>query len=163
MSKRMLTDTEVACWVLKGNPAVFRLYEAWRDGVEIASWRVFRTYRLDLMEAGQPCLLWLSGKRSSGVIAIGRLSGRPNGDIGGGPYWKDIEERDRPRPYVPVSLHLLAHEVPRATLVADERFAAAEIVRVPNYSNPSYLTNEQLEAVKEQLSDPDLKVAGWAE
>ena len=34
------------------------------------------SYRLGLMAAGQPVLLWLSGRRQPGVHAVGVLTGR---------------------------------------------------------------------------------------
>ena len=39
---------------------------------------VRRSYRLDLLAAGQPCLLWVSGRVSPGAHALGTVTGAPD-------------------------------------------------------------------------------------
>jgi hypothetical protein len=95
------------------------------------------SYRLDLMAAGQPCLLWLSGRADPGVHALGRLTG-PAGEDDGGPV-------------VPVQLELLAEPVPRAELLTDPRMQEAEVLRMPAGSNPSWLSPRQFAAVLDRV------------
>ena len=109
---------------------------------------VRRSYRLELMAPGQRCLLWLSGRRQPGVHALGLLatSPEPVGDV---------------TCTVEVVLHRLPEPVPRAELVLDPDFAAAEVVRMPAGSNPSWLAAGALRAVLDRLDDAALRAAGW--
>ena len=91
------------------------------------------SYRLGLMAPGQPCLLWRSGRHHPGVHALGVLTGPVRQDDGG--------------PVVPVRFTPLAEPVPRAELVADPVFGAAEVIRMPAGSNPSWLTAAQYAVV----------------
>jgi len=119
-----LTSDDVACWVLKtaGDVAVGEGTRCLRP-----------SYRLGLMAPGQPCLLWRSGRHHPGVHALGVLTGPVRQDDGG--------------PVVPVRFTPLAEPVPRAELVDDPVFAAAEVIRMPAGSNPSWLTAEQYAVV----------------
>ena len=129
-----LTAGDVACWVLRTSTPPARLAPDWSAGQDRLLTRCVRpSYRLGLMAAGQPCLLWLSGRADPGVHALGSLAGNPV---------------DRPDgPAAPVRLTLLAEPVSRAELVADPAFAGAEVVRMPAGSNPSWLTPGQFAAV----------------
>jgi hypothetical protein len=94
---------------------------------------VRRSYRLELMAAGQPCLLWLSGRNRPGVHSLGVLAGaaQPDGD-----GWT-----------VPLELTLLPDPIPRAELLADPVVREAEVLRMPAGSNPSWLSAAQFAAV----------------
>jgi hypothetical protein len=120
-----LTVDDIACWVLKTSSSEpFR-----REGTRC----VRPSYRLGLMAAGQPCLLWRSGRHAPGVHALGVLAGEVRIGDGG--------------PVVPVRLTPLAEPVPRAELVADPVFREAEVVRMPAGSNPSWLSAAQYAVV----------------
>ena len=107
---------------------------------------VRRSYRLDLMAVGQPCLLWLSGRDHPGIHALGEVSGR-------------VE--DRPEgPVVPVRLTLLAEPVPRSELMADPRMRTAEVLRMPAGSNPSWLSAEEFAAVLDRVGGD--RLGRWA-
>jgi hypothetical protein len=119
-----LTTRDVACWVFKtATPA---------PSGELT--RCVRpSYRLGLMAAGQPCLLWRSGRDRPGVHALGVLTGGAVDGDGG--------------PVVPVRLTALAEPVLRADLLPDPAFRDAEVVRMPAGSNPSWLSAAQYAAV----------------
>ncbi len=104
---------------------------------------VRRSYRLELMAAGQPCLLWLSGRDRPGVHALGVLTGpaEPDGD-----GWT-----------VPLELSLLPEPIPRAELLADPVVREAEVLRMPAGSNPSWLTAAQFTAVLARAGDLGLR------
>jgi hypothetical protein len=106
---------------------------------------VRRSYRLDLMAAGQPCLLWLSGRDRPGVHALGEIA-------------DDVEERPD-GPAVPVRLALLGEPIPRADLLADPRMRDAEVLRMPEGSNPSWLSAGQFAAVLDRV--PDGVLGAW--
>ena len=123
-----LTADDVACWVLKTAGPAAATGELTRC--------VRPSYRLGLMAAGQPCLLWRSG-RDAGVHALGELTGPVRGGDGG--------------PVVPVRFRPLPDPVPRAELLTDRPFAGAEVVRMPAGSNPSWLSAAQYAAVLARL------------
>jgi hypothetical protein len=131
-----LTADDVACWVLKtaGAPPLPPSGELTRC--------VRRSYRLDLMTAGRPCLLWRSGRDRPGVHALGVLTG-PVEDAEGGPV-------------VPVRFSPLDEPVTRAELLADPAFRDAEVVRMPAGSNPSWLSAAQFAAVLARVPPPAL-------
>jgi hypothetical protein len=116
----------------------------WAPGTARAMSRCVRSsYRLQLMAAGQPCLLWLSGRVAPGVHALGRLSG-PVGEDDGGPV-------------VPVDLELLTEPVPRTELLTDPRMHDAEVLRMPAGSNPSWLSARQFSAVLDRVDAGELR------
>jgi hypothetical protein len=95
------------------------------------------------MAAGQPCLLWLSGRDRPGVHAVGTLAGPPAEDVDG--------------PIVAVHLTLLTEPVPRGELLADPYTQDAEVLRMPAGSNPSWLSATQFAAVRVRVADPLLE------
>ena len=127
-----LTRDDVACWVLKSSVPPTGMAPDWGAGTERVLTRCVRpSYRLGLMEAGQPCLLWLSGRDRPGVHALGVLAGLPSPTTDG--------------PVVPVRLVLLADPVARD----------AEVLRMPAGSNPSWLSRPQFDAVLARVPRPD--------
>ena len=135
-----LTAADVACWVFKSAVPAARLDPGWRPGTARSLTRCVRaSYRLDLMAAGQPCLLWISGRTAPGVHALGVLTGGAREDERG--------------PVAPVRLTLLADPLPRAALLADPVARDAEVLRMPAGSNPSWLSAEQFAAVLDRVDD----------
>ena len=141
-----LTSGDVACWVLKSTRPPVELLPGWRTGTVAALTRCVRaSYRLKLMAAGQPCLLWLSGRNQPGVHALGRLAAGP--------------EPGRDGPTVAVRLTLLTEPVARADLLADIRARDAEVLRMPAGSNPSWLSRAQFDAVLDRA--PGVGLGPW--
>jgi hypothetical protein len=138
---------DVACWLVKTAAPPARLAPGWSPG-ELRTMRrcVRRSSRLGLMHAGQPCVLWLSGRHEPGVHALGRLV-------------TAAEQPQAPaaQPEVTVALRLLPRPVARADLLQVPAFAGAEVIRMAAGSNPSYLTTEQLAALVSAVGD-DLPV-----
>ena len=110
-----------------------------RTGFATITTRCVRpSYRTSLVAPGQPVLLWISGQdraHPAGVYAEGRTTGvvRPDDE--------DL--------VMPVSLVALEAPVPRVELLAHPLLAQLEVLRMPAGSNPSYVTEEQLEALRE--------------
>jgi hypothetical protein len=129
-----LSAADVGCWVLKSTSPPADVVPGWQPGTTRTLTRcVRRSYRLDLMAAGQPCLLWLSGRDEPGVHALGELTGGAEpGDDG----WA-----------VRLRLTLLAEPVARADLLTDPVAREAEVLRMPAGSNPSWLSPAQFAAV----------------
>ena len=132
----------MGAWLLKTSVHPTDIRPGWVPGQERTVERcVARSYRLSLMTPGQSCLLWLSGRVSPGVHAIGHVVAEPSLV---GP--SDVQ------PAVVVSLRLLAEPVARSELLAHPALAGAEVLTMPAGSNPSYLDGLQLAAVL-QLAD----------
>jgi hypothetical protein len=146
---RRLAPGDVACWVLKTSRAPAEIVPGWRPGTGQQLTRCLRpSYRLELMAAGQPCLLWLSGRDRPGVHALGTLTGPPGRDDSG--------------TVVGVRLTLLADLVDRAELLADPVARNAEVLRMPAGSNPSWLSRPQFDAVLDRLSgEPVASLGTW--
>lgn len=96
-------------------------------------------YRADLVDDGQPVLLWISGRdpeHPAGIYARGSTTGRClAGPEGSG------------KPLMPVRLAPLAIPVLREQVLAVPGLADLEVVRMPAGSNPSYLDVTQLDAL----------------
>jgi hypothetical protein len=133
-----LAAADIACWVFKSAVPTAQLAPSWRPGAARSMTRCVRpSYRLNLMTAGQPCLLWVSGRSDPGVHALGLLTGTPGVADGG--------------PVVPVELTLLSDPLPRAALLADPVTRDAEVLRMPAGSNPSWLSADQFAAVLDRI------------
>lgn len=146
-----LSTAEIGCWLIKSRTPPSQLAVGWLPGQRRTLSRCLRpSYRLELMRPGQPCLLWLSGQQSPGIHAFGTIASNPQ-TRGPDPTGPEVEVR--------VDLRLLASPVPRSALLADPSFAAAEVLRMPAGSNPSYLRPDELEAL-EELGDPNEWDAG---
>ena len=66
---------DVACWVLKTARPPADFAPGWTAPAAQSLDRcVRRSYRLDLIAPGQPCLLWLSGRDRPGVHALGEVT-----------------------------------------------------------------------------------------
>jgi hypothetical protein len=129
-----LAAADVACWLLKTSQGPDELVGGWAPGAPRTMTRCLgRSYRLDLMAPGQPCVLWVSGRHRPGVHAVGTLAGPIAVGDGG--------------PVVPVALTLLGDPVLRADLLLDPAVRDAEVLRMPAGSNPSWLSARQYAAV----------------
>ena len=148
MSSRMsrLGPGDVACWVLKSTRPPEQIDLGWRVGAARELTRcVRRSYRLELVRPGRPCLLWVSGRTAPGVHALGEVTG-------------EAEERDG-GPVIAVRLTRLASPVPRTDLLADPAAHDAEVLRMPAGSNPSWLSGDQYAAVLAHL--PEGALGPW--
>lgn len=132
MGPRTITRETFGAWVIKTNPRITPVDELRRTGFRTVTSRcVVPTYRVALVESGQPVLLWISGG-DAGIYASGRTTGR-------------VEPSNDDQPAMPIELEPVAPPVLRAEIVADPVLAQIEVVRMPAGSNPSYLTRRQLE------------------
>ena len=136
-----LSPADVGCWVVKSSRLPEQIDPGWPAGAGRRLDRCLRrSYRLDLMRAGDACLLWVSGRTAPGVHAVGVLAGEPI-DADGGPE-------------VALDLTLLAEPVARAELLLDPVAAGAEVLRMPAGSNPSWLSAAQFAVVRARVALP---------
>jgi hypothetical protein len=135
--KRALTAESFGAWLLKANPAGGAIEEHARTGFESVRTRCVRpSYRTELVTAGQPVLLWVSGRdprHPPGLHAAGRTTGVVTDSVDG--------------PVMHVQLTALSPIVPRAALVEDPVLASLEVLRMPAGSNPSWLDRAQYDAL----------------
>jgi len=132
-----ITQDSLGAWLLKADPAGGRLGEHAANRFESVTTRCVRpSYRTSLVRAGQPVLLWVSGRDPrlpAGLHAVGRTTG-PVGESPDGPV-------------MPVRLAALVPPVPRAALVEHPVLGGLEVLRMAAGSNPSYLDAGQYAAL----------------
>ena len=63
--------TEVAAWMFKANPEVWDVLAFLESGVDVDSWRMAPSYRVDLIEPGHPAL---SVRRQCALLGLSRSS-----------------------------------------------------------------------------------------
>lgn len=141
---RLRDGTEVAAWVFKANPEVWDVEGHLARAGAVDRWPLAPGYRGDLLTAGQPALLWLTGGRA-GVIAAGAVAGPAYDD-----HDHDQTHRRRWRRWAPVRLAAVA-PARKAALLADPRFHRAEVVRLPRLGSPLALTTPELEVVEDAI------------
>ena len=132
---RALTTATLGAWLLKASGAAASTGTHVRTGFADAStWCVQPTYRTELVEAGQPVLLWVSGserEHPAGIYARGRTTGPAQAGL------------------MPIALTPVLHPLLRSELVGHPGLATMEVLRVPAGSNPSFVTPEQLRVLAE--------------
>ena len=143
MPDRALSTDTLGAWLVKASGAAPSTREHVRAGFAgVDNWCARPTYRTDLVVAGQPVLLWVSGSEPglpAGIHAHGRTTGPARDGV------------------IPMVLAPLAYPVLRSDLVGHPDLAALEVLRMPAGSNPSYVTPAQLDVLVgmcEELAGP---------
>jgi len=140
--RRVLTEETLGAWLVKAAPAGLSMTEVMSTGFATVTSRCVRpSYRTALVRAGQPVLLWLSGRdpdHPAGIHAHGRTTGPASDEM-------------------PVQLEPVDPVVTRQQVLAVPGLAGAEVLRMPAGSNPSFLDVEQYLALQQafrQLVQP---------
>ncbi len=97
MAKRSLNRSDVRAWVLKGNPAIYDAVSAMDANVAFDSWRLYPSYRLELIAEDDRVVLWLTGAER-GLYAAGRVTGDLFVSEGGTRFWRDLQEKRKVQP-----------------------------------------------------------------
>ena len=131
----------VGAWLFKANPAVWDIGAYLRSGAPLDRWRMAPSYRVDLVEPGQPCALWVTNgdpRLPPGIWAVGEIANFPFEDVGDptDELWRDRGDARHVRPYVDLVMDVLADGVPRDVIRADPRLADMEIFRAPRVASP---------------------------
>ena len=146
---RALTAGGLGAWLVKAQPGALPITEVLDDGFATVTSRCVRpSYRTDLVEAGQPVLLWVSGgdrRHPSGIYASGETTG---------PVRQDDSELTMPVRFGP-----LAPVVLRTELLGHPLLREIEVVRMPAGSNPSYLDTAQYRTLRQAFPQVHL---GWS-
>lgn len=141
----------IAGWLLKARRDVWDVVGAMAQGEPFDSWRLAPSYRVEMMTAGDPVVLWLTGARTDrpppGLYAVGVVSGEIDHHAGEGDGWIDLEARDQLRPRCPLDMVVLDEPLLRSELRAHRDFADAEILVAPRVGNPGVLRHGELDLV----------------
>ena len=133
---RAVSEATLGAWLLKASPAGLAVDHLVRHGFASVTSRCVRpSYRTDLVRAGQPVLLWISGSDArlpAGLHAAGHTRG-------------PVQTGDELS--MPVSLRAIDPPVTREEIRAHPGLASIEVLRMPAGSNPSYLDLEQYGAL----------------
>ena len=156
---RLRTGDPVGAWLFKANPDVWDVLAFLKSGADVDSWRMAPSYRVDLVAPGQPAVLWVTGPASGphvpGVWAIGEISGEVFEDVGDpdDPLWRDHGAKHQVRPFVEMTMQVLAEPISRMELADDPRFAEAEILTRPRMGSPVALRPIELDVIDELAAD----------
>ena len=136
---RALSSETLGAWLVKAGGGQPSTRAHVRDGfADVSTWCVQPTYRTELVAAGQPVLLWVSGterEHPAGIYAHGRTTGPAAAGV------------------MPVALTPLGHPLLRSELVGHPGLAGMEVLRMAAGSNPSFVTHEQLRVLAELCPD----------
>lgn len=133
VAARALSAESLGAWLLKARGDEPETQAHVRSAFAHVQTRCVRpSYRTELVVAGQPALLWVSGNAPglpAGIYAHGRTTGVAEGGV------------------IPVELAPLTPPLLRSELLGHPVLGAMEVLRMPAGSNPSYVTREQLAAL----------------
>lgn len=132
---RAVSTETLGAWLVKASGGDPSTRAHLRNGFADMSTRCVQpTYRTDLVAAGQPVLLWVSGterEHPAGIYARGRTTGPAGAGL------------------MPVVLAPLSDPLLRSELVGHPGLAGLEVLRMAAGSNPSFVTHEQLAVLVE--------------
>lgn len=149
-----LERSDVGAWLFKCSPEEWDIQAALRDRKAFTAWRVHPTYRLRLIESGDPAVLWVTGRQDASMPPGIWLAGHTTGELfegRGDEYWLDPREGQRWSTFAGLRLSRLPKPLTRMTLAADPATSDMEVLRQPQMSNPSYLTPVQHLAVERMI------------
>jgi hypothetical protein len=141
---RRLTRADVGAWLFRCNPRNIDMAELRRAG-GVDSRCAVRTYRLDLIRAGDPVALWVTGPSKATITAGIWMLGYATGEIEGREI-SGATASELPRVLLRDMTPLPA-PVPRSELASHPPTLGMEVLRQPFGPNPSYLTNREHRAV----------------
>ncbi len=146
---------------MKAAPGVWDLESALAAGEVPTSWRLAPTYRVELIQPGDPVVLWRTRGWSgpAGVVAAGSVVAAPDpSDVRRGDpddhRWVSPAARDQPRPRVEVGLEVLSQPVTVERTDGVPALRRLEVRRVPRIGNPSVITPEQWLALERLMGGP---------
>ncbi|WP_433164059.1 hypothetical protein [Kribbella sp. CA-247076] len=134
---RRISRYELGAWLVKRNPAAG--FELPKAGAVVQSWCVVPGYRSELMARGDRVILWVSGdgrRMARGIWGLGTVTGPVDQE-------PPVDQHGRAKVVVPLELAVLGQGVPAGELVA-AGITDLEVQRMPQGSNPSWVSKEQL-------------------
>jgi hypothetical protein len=151
----MIDEGNLGAWVLKCNPAVYDLRAAVEAGVDyVDSWSVRPGYRAEMMRDGQRAMLWVSGdgrRMERGIWGLGWVRDGVRGVDDSDPgHWVDHAARRSVRLAVRLWLPLLDQAL-SVTEIRAAGLGDLEVLRMPQGSNPSWVSKDQLAVLTDLL------------
>lgn len=153
---RAVSRQTLGAWLLKANPAVWDVRRFRAEGhTRLTSWSVRRGYRADLMRPDDKVVFWLSGPGRGdlvrGVWGLGHVVSEAEEwqDTEPG-WWRDEAARQALQARIEVDVPLLGHPLPASELRAAD-ITDLEVQRVPQMSNPSWVSRTQLDRLTDLL------------
>jgi EVE domain-containing protein len=144
--KQLKGVAAMAYWILKANPARYRVAEALAEASSIRTWTVAR-YRRAIVPGDRFALL-VTGARG-GLYALGSVTAAADFIPGDDHFWVNPAEAQRPAWRVGISIgEVLLTPILRADLAEDPAFARASIIRMPGGGNPFPVTEPQWQAIE---------------
>ena len=136
---RAVDAETLGAWLIKASPDEHSVDELVRVGFETGWTSCVRPgYRAELVAPGQPVLLWISGRSTrtpAGLHAQGVV-------VGGA-------DRSTGRLAVPMTFEPVSPPVLRSELLEHPVLSRIEVVRMAAGSNPSYLSRDELCALRD--------------
>ncbi|HLL68935.1 MAG TPA: EVE domain-containing protein [Micromonosporaceae bacterium] len=153
MAGRVVSPDNLGAWLLKRNADRSDIAARSARPGHIDRWCVHPNYRTALMRPGQRMIFWASGSGRGhvpGIWGVGWI-------VGPAAHQPAAPDDLDPRLHVPVMVALLAedHRIDRDALRADERLHDLEVFRMPQGSNPSFVSLPQLRVIEEYIAWPD--------
>jgi EVE domain len=154
---RAIDRDNLGAWLLKANPSLWDLRGFLEAGENrLTSWAVRPGYRTGLMTPGDRVLFWVSGDGRSGLArgiwGDGQLVAPAEDWVDAEPgFWRDDRARQALRARVRVDIRLLDEPVTAGELRA-RGLTDLEVLRMPQGSNPSWVSRAQLAVLDELLS-----------
>lgn len=150
---RAITHENFGAWLIKGSRDVYPVDKLVRTRFStVEGWSLRPTYRTDLIERGQAVLFWISGdddQHPAGIYAAGRTTGGAWKDVADDRWVKEAE-RGTPKLFMPVELGPVSPPVLRAEIMLHPVLSQIEVVKMAAGSNPSFLTREELSALRRE-------------
>lgn len=155
-----LQDGTFGAWVLHCNPSHYDIRADIERGELNGTWSVPNTesYRLDLMDEGQPVLLYVGGQRAAtppGLWGFGRLTGSVQRSVllehEASQGWLDVERATTRESWVPLQLEMRKVPVTRSTMLGDRVTRGAEFLRAPQVV-PAWVTAKEPKAISKLAS-----------
>lgn len=158
-ANRLVTLDNLGAWVFKCNPKTWDILEWIKQGNELVDdWTIADNYRTEMLAAGQPAILWVSGPTKGalvtpGIWGIGSVSGSarwsPRGSKAAAQksHYKDLKKGQAATYWVPLEVNLLPNPLDRKIIAGDSILKNAEVFKQPQGSNPSFLTKEEYRAL----------------
>jgi hypothetical protein len=123
-----------------------------RTGRPIDKWSITR--HVGDVAVGDRVALWVAGRKSPGVYAIGRVADVPREDLVQGSGWRRKEDSGATMWFCPVAFDevFLDNPIPRNILKSDRRFSRSRILTQPQAGNPFLVTDSEWEAIEQHAA-----------
>ncbi|MFK5584142.1 EVE domain-containing protein [Serinicoccus sp. LYQ131] len=145
-----ITRQDVGCWVVRGN-AGSAASTSLPSEAQTQEWCLARTYRKDLIEAGDLIVRYLGGQKTPAVVELGRVT-------------HPVEPAPGvDKPVVRYAAVPLQQPVARQVLKDDPDLRGCELIRLGRAANPLHLTPTETLALAAYLAPDDLERAGWTQ